>query len=141
VDTKSSSMLKAQSTFLVLVTFLLGVFIGGGSVAWAFNEFLLKPQEISTVTTQILSKVAVLKEFREGHPGKAASALESFLDGDLISLSILLPEYGRDKQAANAVTHASEYRAKFPYSSGEAAVDSHISVMLSNQKAPLKSEQ
>lgn len=126
IETKS----KIGRSVFVLVALLSGIFIGASATAWAFNEFMLKPQAISNARIGVTTKLSVLSELRAGTFDKAVGTLEALLDGDLIGLDALLGGYAIDKETAGVLKRAADYRTKFPRHSTEANVDSHISTLL-----------
>lgn len=101
---------------------------------WGFNEFLFDPQFVSHASAEATIRISVLSALRESKTDKAISLLETMLDGDLISLSVLPPER-LDSQTISIVQRASAYREKYPHSSSFPDVDTQTSAFLAKYRA------
>lgn len=98
-------------------------------MTWALGEFIVQPSAISQSSAAASVRVSALTLIRDGKFDDAASLLETMLDGDLISLGAA-PKEKIDKQTANVIRRAAEYREKFPRSSGDTRVDEMVSESL-----------
>ena len=123
-------MSKPCLAVLFGVTFLIGACFGGGASIWLYNEFLVEPNAISSARHGVSSKVAVLEAIRRSDDEKATSLLETYLDGDLIVLSVL-PDNQLDQQTVGAILRAADYRNRYPHISSEPKVTSQVSELLS----------
>lgn len=126
-------MKRLRLSLLLGITFVLGAIAGGGASIWAFNELLAKPNAISSAGLGVSSKVVILEAIRAADQERATSLLETYLDGDLIDLSIF-PESRLDKPAISALIRAAEYREKYPHVSSEPIVTSQVLELLSKYK-------
>lgn len=123
-------MNKLRLALFLGVAFSIGAFSGAWASIWALNEFLLTPNAISSASLGVSSRVAALEAIRAADQEKAKLILETYLDGDLITLSVF-PESRLDKPTIEALVSASKYREKHPHVSSETAVTAQVSSLLS----------
>lgn len=126
-------MKRFRLALLLGFTFVIGAIAGGWASIWAFDEFLVEPNAISSAGAGISGKVGVLEAIKASDQQKATSLLETYLDGDLVALSAF-PEKRLDKSVISALVRAAEYREKYPHFSSEPVVSSQVSELLSKYK-------
>jgi hypothetical protein len=127
-------MSKLKLSVVVLFAFAFGALAGGWAMTWALGEFMLQPTATSQASSAAAVRVSALTLMRDGKFEDAAALLETMLDGDLISLGAA-PKGKIDKQTADVIRRAAEYRGKFPRKSGDKNVDEAVDALLSQDRS------
>jgi hypothetical protein len=116
---------------------VLGV-VAGAAVVLSFGTNAVMHNNALAAAAGVGSKTYVLDALRTGETAKATEMLETMLDGDLVTLSVL-PEDSLDPSMKQAVAKAAAYRARHPYKSSEPIVAEAISRVLAQHAKPAAS--
>jgi hypothetical protein len=124
---------------LCATTLVLGV-VAGAAVVWGFGTNAVMHNNALAAAAGVGSKTYMLNALRTGETAKATEMLESLLDGDLVTLSVL-PEDSFDQHMKSAVAKAAAYRAQYPYKSNEPIVAEAVSRVLTQHAKPAASRK
>jgi hypothetical protein len=126
-------MTRGRIAIVCSIVLVIGLLAGGSVVAWFYSHFLLTQSLATSAAAGVGSKVAILKSLKAAESDKAAVLLETELDGDLVILG-LVPESTIDERMSRAIARAADYRAAYPYKSGDRVVDSAVSEVLTKHR-------
>jgi len=133
-------MSKLRIAIVCTIVVVVSLVAGGGSTAWFYGHFVL-PQSLATsAAAGVGNKVAILKALKAGDSAKVVALLETELNGNLVVLN-LVPPSTIDERMSRAIARAAEYRAAYPYKSGDPVVESAVSDVLSRHRSSLGGEK
>jgi hypothetical protein len=118
-------MTRTRVAVLATATFLAGLAIGGYGVMSFMSEMLVSFGATSSVAG-VSTHVAVLQSLRAGNARGAVDLLETFLDGELMSVGAYRAD-SLPQSAPITVRRAAEYRAKYPRTTQNPEVDAAVS--------------
>jgi hypothetical protein len=122
---------------LCATTLVLGV-VAGAATVWSFGTTAVMQSNAHAAAAGVGGKTYVLNALRTGETAKASEMLETLLDGDLVTLSVL-PEASFDPGMKSAVARAAAYRAQHPYKSNEPIVAEAVARVLAEHAKPAAS--
>ena len=125
-------MTNTRVVLICTAVFVAGVAVGAAAI-WVMTERATAQAIANDAAAGVGGKVPVLKALRDGDALKASAMLESLLDSDLVTLS-LVPETTINPTMKRAIARAADYRAEHPYKSGDPVVDPAISDVLAKHR-------
>lgn len=122
-------MNKRWAVLLASATLLIGLAIGGyvGLRFWqSFNEVALENRLIADAKIRL----AILRSLQQSDNRKAVAQLEALLDGDVISMSAVMPGAQKPNELSNTLAQVAQYRRTSTHVSPEPTVAAHVSKVL-----------
>jgi hypothetical protein len=123
---------KTKRVLAIVGAFIIGFCSGGASVFWGMRSYLGQIDALHAASAAG-SCLAALRPLRSGDTARAIDSLELQLDGELVGLVCMRDSLRGEqaKMAAGILKHIRDYRAKYPYTTGDRTLDLPVQQALS----------